>query len=54
MMGIHLVQDKKGLWNVLVHERLSIQDTSLHGKQPFVYDHEGFMLCSNGEIYNVD
>ena len=34
------------------HTRLSIQDLSMHGKQPMSYDNDNLILSFNGEIYN--
>jgi len=34
------------------HNRLSIQDLSLHGHQPFVSDCGDYVLAFNGEVYN--
>lgn len=34
------------------HNRLSIQDLSSHGHQPFVSDCENYVIAFNGEVYN--
>jgi len=34
------------------HNRLSIQDLSSHGHQPFVSDCENYVIVFNGEVYN--
>lgn len=34
------------------HNRLSIQDLSSHGHQPFVSDCENYLIAFNGEVYN--
>jgi len=34
------------------HNRLSIQDLSCHGHQPFVSDCEDYVIVFNGEVYN--
>jgi len=34
------------------HNRLSIQDLSSHGHQPFISDCENYVIVFNGEIYN--
>jgi len=34
------------------HNRLSIQDISSHGHQPFISDYENYIIVFNGEIYN--
>ncbi len=34
------------------HNRLSIQDISSHGHQPFVSDCENYIIVFNGEVYN--
>ncbi len=34
------------------HNRLSIQDLSFHGHQPFVSDCENYVIVFNGEVYN--
>jgi len=34
------------------HNRLSIQDLSSHGHQPFVSDCENYVITFNGEVYN--
>ena len=34
------------------HNRLSIQDLSSHGHQPFVSDCEDYIIVFNGEVYN--
>ncbi|MDN5053001.1 asparagine synthase (glutamine-hydrolyzing) [Aliarcobacter butzleri] len=34
------------------HNRLSIQDLSSHGHQPFVSDCENYIIVFNGEVYN--
>ena len=34
------------------HNRLSIQDLSFHGHQPFVSDCEKYVIVFNGEVYN--
>ena len=36
----------------LGHNRLSIQDLSSHGHQPFVSDCENYIIVFNGEVYN--
>jgi asparagine synthase (glutamine-hydrolysing) len=36
----------------LGHNRLSIQDLSSHGHQPFVSDCEKYIIAFNGEVYN--
>jgi len=36
----------------LGHNRLSIQDLSSHGHQPFVSDCENYVIVFNGEVYN--
>lgn len=52
-MSIYVKENGKGRWNILCHERLSIQDPSDNGTQPFNYEDEGFVFVTNGEIYNV-
>jgi asparagine synthase (glutamine-hydrolysing) len=34
------------------HNRLSIQDLSSHGHQPFISDCENYVIVFNGEVYN--
>lgn len=34
------------------HNRLSIQDISFHGHQPFISDCENYVIVFNGEVYN--
>jgi len=34
------------------HNRLSIQDLSSHGHQPFVSDCKNYIIVFNGEVYN--
>lgn len=34
------------------HNRLSIQDLSSHGHQPFISDCENYIIVFNGEVYN--
>lgn len=34
------------------HNRLSVQDLSSHGHQPFVSDCENYVIAFNGEVYN--
>jgi len=34
------------------HNRLSIQDLSSHGHQPFIRDCENYIIVFNGEVYN--
>ncbi|RLA84392.1 MAG: asparagine synthase (glutamine-hydrolyzing) [Epsilonproteobacteria bacterium] len=36
----------------LGHNRLSIQDLSSHGHQPFISDCQNFIIVFNGEVYN--
>ncbi len=36
----------------LGHNRLSIQDLSSHGHQPFVSDCGNYIIVFNGEVYN--
>lgn len=36
----------------LGHNRLSIQDLSSHGHQPFISDCENYVIVFNGEVYN--
>ena len=38
----------------LGHNRLSIQDLSLHGHQPFISDCEKYIIVFNGEVYNFN
>jgi asparagine synthase (glutamine-hydrolysing) len=38
----------------LGHNRLSIQDLSSHGHQPFVSDCKNFVIVFNGEVYNFN
>ncbi|MCT7460913.1 asparagine synthase (glutamine-hydrolyzing) [Aliarcobacter cryaerophilus] len=42
--------DKSGIH--FGHNRLSIQDLSSHGHQPFVSDCENYVIVFNGEVYN--
>jgi asparagine synthase (glutamine-hydrolysing) len=34
------------------HNRLSIQDISSHGHQPFISDCNNYVIVFNGEVYN--
>ena len=42
--------DKSGIH--FGHNRLSIQDLSSHGHQPFISDCENYVIVFNGEVYN--
>jgi asparagine synthase (glutamine-hydrolysing) len=44
------IDEKSGVH--LGHNRLSIQDLSSHGHQPFVSDCEKYIIVFNGEVYN--
>ena len=52
----HRGPDGRGTWlnkNVGIgHRRLSVIDTSIDGKQPFVDDKNSVVLTYNGELYN--
>ena len=52
----HRGPDFQGEWRIgnvyLGHRRLSIIDLSPQAHQPFVDEHERFVLSFNGEIYN--
>jgi len=52
----HRGPDDKGVYLSdgihLGHNRLSIQDLSSHGHQPFVSDCENYVIAFNGEVYN--
>jgi asparagine synthase (glutamine-hydrolysing) len=61
MMGqslLHRGPDQRGEFNYsergfsLVHQRLSILDTSENGKQPMISPSGRFVIAFNGEIYN--
>jgi asparagine synthase (glutamine-hydrolysing) len=47
-----ILEDGKGGWNIICHERLSIVDTSEHGRQPKYSPTKDFVYAVNGEIYN--
>jgi len=52
--------DDKGMYFDLksgihfAHNRLSIQDLSVHGHQPFLSDCEEYVIVFNGEVYNFN
>lgn len=48
-IGIY-IDDKSGIH--LGHNRLSIQDLSSHGHQPFISDCKQYIIAFNGEVYN--
>ena len=56
----HRGPDESGIWHesdyscILSHRRLSIIDLSKNGSQPMISRSNRFVICYNGEIYNME